>query len=186
MNLDCYYTYTDNISTDGVYRDFNENSTNGTITEKVSTGDDGEQVYSDKWHGEYLRRDLQYQEKYYSDLERSYAQDTKSSQDYAMKVAKASLLVDEMQRRFAKNTASSKELNDAINQFDRLSRSANFAECARKAGETTGTGSLGEQILSIEQTGILNTRKVVWPQDHVDELRNDLRHIQVAVGESDE
>lgn len=66
--------------------------------------------------------------------------------------------------------------------FDNLSKSANFAACRRKPGDSMGLGSLGAIIQKIEQSGELDLAQDSFPADEIDAIINDFRHITAAIG----
>lgn len=202
MSLAAYYQYTSNIGGKG-FKDVPDTSANPIPPslpdsfyeetdvepqpqiERGETIHDDQTVYSERWWGHYTQRELRYLEEYYNQLMNDFPMDTGSVRDYAMKVAKQSLIVNDLQEKFKRGLVKISELQDSIRTFDALNQSSNFAESKRKPGDTAGIGSLGELFLKIEQSGILATRQVTFPPDDIDMLRNDLRHTKVAIGDGD-
>jgi hypothetical protein len=183
MNLASQYVYVENISDDGDLVKFNPNSEDGTL--RKDTGDDGEEdtlIFSHEWNGKFTQRELDYLDGYYEELEDGFVLDNKSIKDYARKVAKASLAVDIASNKYRIGSIQSKELKEALDMFDNLSKSANFAACKRRAGDQGGLGSFGELAAKIEPTGKIQENYVVWPQDEADKLIEEYRHVVIAVG----
>ena len=145
--------------------------------------DDAKQaIYSSRWKGYFTPKQIEALEEIYAQYERDFDLSDISLQDYAMKVSKASFHADHVYDQMRRGNASISEYKEAQKIFDDLSKSANFAACRRKPGETTGMGSLGEIILRIEGTGKLNIQGDIWPQDSVDAAINDYRHTIIAAG----
>lgn len=96
MNLGNVYQYSANIDTEGSYREFNPESTAGTVTRDDSGAflDDGDLIFSRKWNGMYTQREIDYLDDYYARLEEGFVLDNQNIQDYARKAAKASLDAD--------------------------------------------------------------------------------------------
>jgi len=66
--------------------------------------------------------------------------------------------------------------------FDNLSKSANFAACKRKPGDSAGLGALGLIVQKIEGAGALQTTKVTFAKDDIDRIIADFRHTVAAIG----
>jgi len=185
MNLAAYYRYIENIKEDGEgYRlpDDNPVPPDDEDTEKKRL-DFGRKRYYPEWHGEFTDNEIQYLRDYYEKLQNDFSLDTISVQDYARKIALASLTVNIKSNDLHNGRkCSTQDLKDAINIFDSLSKSAKFAESSRKAGESTGLGNLGEIIARIENTGLLQTTKVEFEKDDIDLIIDDFRHTIAAVG----
>ena len=141
------------------------------------------QTYNEKWNGYFTDKDIRYLEQYYEGLDKDFRLSNQSYRDYALKVCKASLAMDnafsEMQRGVPNAQKKYKELKDI---FDSLSQSAKFAEKSRSTNDVVGFGSLGELIAHIEQQGHLMT-PVKFPEDDVDQIINDFRWIITTIGE---
>lgn len=195
MSLAAYYQYAPNIGGRGMKEppDGKANpippslpgTGNEPMIEEGETIHDDQTVYSERWWGHYTKRELKYLEEYYNQLISDFPMDTGSVRDYAMKVSKQSLIVNDLQEKFKRGLVKISELQDAIRIFDTLNQSSNFAESKRKPGDAAGLGSFGELVLKVEQTGILETRKIKFSPDDIDMLRNDLRHTKVSIGEGD-
>ena len=184
MNLGNVYQYSANIDTEGSYREFNPESTAGTVTRDDSGAflDDGDLIFSRKWNGMYTQREIDYLDDYYARLEEGFVLDNQNIQDYARKAAKASLDADIKYSKMRHGQASVAEWEKAQAIFDNLSKSANFAACKRKPGDMAGLGSLGAIVAKIEMSGELDTPMVEFPPDDVDKIIADFRHTIAAVG----
>ena len=184
MNLDGVYGFSSNIDPDGAFKEFNPDSTAGTVvrSENDCYLDDGELIYSRVWNGMYTQREIDYLDDYYAKLEDGFVLDNQNIQDYARKAAKASLDADIKYSRMRHGEASVAEWEKAQAIFDNLSKSANFAACKRKPGDIAGLGSLGVIVSKIEMMGELDTPKVKFPADYIDKIIGDFRHTVASVG----
>lgn len=184
MNLRNYYSYSDNIKDDGALTPFDEGSGAGMLSR---TGSEQEKeseakTYDQVWDGMFTPSELIYLNQYYQDLEESFVLDNRNIQDYARKVALGSLDSHIKYNLMRTNQCSMKEYKESLDLFDNLCKSANFAECKRKPGETTGLGNLGEIVSRIEQMGLLSKPAVTFPKDAIDMILEDLSHVRAAVG----
>lgn len=139
-------------------------------------------IYSKEFNGKFTKEDLDYLETYYSRLEEDFNFDNESLRDYARKVCKASLASDKAQADFAAGKISYSDVKDAMNIFDMLSKSANFAACRRKSGEASGLTCWAETTLKLESSGIPIETKVEFEKDDIDKTIDELRHIVKALG----
>lgn len=171
------YKYVEN-GKDGRSLTYAEAKANGEIVEDTKD----ERVYSEFFNGYFTKKDLEYLENYYSKLEEDFNFDNESTRDYARKVCKASLQADKSQDDFAAGKCSFADVKDALAQFDMLSKSANFAACKRKVGDTSGLTSWAETTLKLETTGHTMQRKIEWPEDDVDKVTNALRYLITSLG----
>lgn len=130
----------------------------------------------------YTQRELDYLNDYYERLEEGFVLDNQNIQDYARKAAKASLDADIKYNKMRQGQGSALDWKEAQAIFDNLSKSANFAACRRKPGDSAGLGSLGQIVQRIEQTGKLQTVKVTFPKDDIDRIIADFGHTIAAVG----
>lgn len=143
MNLASQYIYSENMTDAGDYVDYDPESNAGALV-RNQEDEPEEMTYSHVWNGKFTQRELDYLDNYYAELEEGFVLDNKSIKDYARKVAKASLSVDIASSDYRKGKIQSKELKEALDMFDNLSKSANFAACKRRAGDQGGLGSFGE------------------------------------------
>lgn len=122
-------------------------SSNGTQIKKeeknIVKNEKEEVVYDEDWRGSYTESDLNYLNNYYNDLKTDFKIVTRNHQDYARKIAKASLAMDRAYDDMINGVQGSdtryKNLKDT---FDQLSKSAQFAEDKRGANEV-GLGCFG-------------------------------------------
>lgn len=140
-------------------------------------------IYSSKWHGNYTNKQIEYLDNYYKTLDRDFNLKTESYKDYARKVAKASLAMDDAYSEVLDGVSSApSKYKNCKEIFDSLSQSAKFAEKTRSENDAVGFGSLGEIVKRLESTGFLQT-KVVFPKDDVDKITDDFRWTLSSIGE---
>lgn len=148
----------------------------------VETDPDAKE-WSPQFQGYFTQRELEYLENYYNKLSENFNFDNESMRDYAQKVCKASLMANKAidDQRAGKCDASA--VKDALNTFDMLSKSANFAACKRKPDEAVGENtSWSETVLYLETHGHLRKDENVWEQDVIDRVIADYYHIVASVG----
>ena len=101
-------------------------------------------VWSDEWYGNYTPEELKYLNDYYKDLKRDFKIVTRNHEDYARKIAQASLAMNKAYKEMMED--GSKESSDkyklASSTFDSLSKSAQFSESSRSANDVS-LGSFG-------------------------------------------
>ena len=178
MSLPNLYKYFD-PEKDGKALSYEEAKAIGQIEDPE---DEEEKTYNEEFNGYFKPRELKYLESYYSELETDYTLDTQNLRDYARKVCRASLMVDKAQDDFAAGRCDYSVVKDAINSFDALSKSANFAACKRKPGDNGGIGSWSELTLKLETSGHPCTRKIEWEKDDVDRTIEEFRHLVMSLG----
>lgn len=172
------YKFVDNKK-DGKALSYAEAKENGTIVDKV---DPNIKVYSEAFNGFFKPDELRYLETYYASLEQDFDLDTENLRDYARKLAKASMMADKAQDDYAAGKCDFSVVKDALAQFDMLSKSANFAACKRKPGDSAGMGSWSELTYKLETSGHPCTRKIQWEQDDVDRTIQEFKYIIEALG----
>lgn len=148
----------------------------------VDVNDPNIKEYSEFFNGYFNKRELDYLTNYYNKLEEDFSFDNENLRDYAKKCARASLQADKAQDDYAAGRCSFADVKDALSQFDMLSKSANFAACKRKSGETSGLTSWAETTMYLETHGYCKETKIEWPQDDVDRVINALQHTVKALG----
>lgn len=171
------------------YYKYIDNSKSGSLTyaeakakgEIASEADENEKTYDEFFNGYFTKRDLEYLENYYQRLEEDFTFDNENLRDYAKKCARASLQADKAQDDYAAGRCSFADVKDALAQFDMLSKSANFAACKRKSGDSSGLTSWSELSYKLETTGHTMQRQIQWPEDDVDRVINHLRHLASAM-----
>lgn len=142
-----------------------------------------EKPYYDKvWRGWFTRDQVEMLDDIYAKYEEDFVLDNINIQDYARKVAKASLNADIAEDRMRRGQGTPTEYKEAQKIFDDLSKSSNFAACRRKPGESTGMGSLGEIILRLETQGYLDENPYTFPDDDIDKVIQAYQYTLEAVG----
>lgn len=171
------YKYIDYSKSDALT--YEEAKANGDIPMDEN---EEQKIYSEAFDGYYTQRDLNYLESYYNKLQEDFTFDNESIRDYARKVCKASLQADRAQNDYCAGRCQFSDVKDALTLFDMLSKSANFAACKRKTGESSGLTSWSETTLYLMTNKKIKQRKIEWPQDVVDRVTNNLRHLTTALG----
>lgn len=171
-----YYKYEDNSKSG--YSSYAEAKAKGAI---LVEEDDNEKTYNEFFNGYFTKRDLEYLQNYYKRLEEDFTFDNENLRDYAKKCARASLQADKAQDDYAAGRCSFADVKDALSQFDMLSKSANFAACKRKSGDSSGLTSWSEISYKLETTGHTMQRKIKWPEDDVDRVINHFNHLAAAM-----
>ncbi len=174
--MSVFYKYEDNTN-DGTIS-WNEAKAQGIVTDEQAAE---EKVYSSDFNGYFTERDLEYLKNYYAKLEEDFNFDNETMRDYAKKVCKSSLQADKLQDAYAAGRCAYADVKDAMTQFDTLSKSANFAACRRKAGETSGLTCWAETTYKLETTGHTMQNKIEWEEDDVDRVIASLKHIVASL-----
>ena len=167
------YEYVENIHV--------TNSTNDAVVHELS--DEKDRPYYDKvWRGWFTADQVEMLDEIYAKYEEDFVLDNINIQDYARKVAKASLNADMAEDRMRRGQGTPTEYKEAQKIFDDLSKSSNFAACRRKPGEGSGMGSLGEIILRLETQGYLDENPYTFPDDEVDKVIQAYKYTLQSVG----
>ena len=184
MNLPQYYRYNENADVNGNLDEFDPASLQGMIVET----EDGKEVmandpprYSKVWRGMFTQREIEYLDDYYDRLNDSFNLDDVSMQDYARKVAKASLDADNMYDDYRAGKCTQKQWLDAQNAFDSMSRSSAFTAAQRKERGQDTMKSLAEIIAEIEINHHAVMPQVTFPPDDIDRILEDFRHTSEAI-----
>jgi hypothetical protein len=177
-----YYQYIDTDKDDKTLSYTEAKEKGQTIEEPEDTNT---RTYSTEFNGWFSPRDLDYLESYYKRLQEDFTFEDESIRDYARKVCKASLQADKAQDAYMLGKIDYDVVKDSLAQFDMLSKSANFAACKRKPGDSSGMTSFSELTLKLETSGHPMTRKIEWEKDDVDRTIEEFRHIVEAVGLDD-
>lgn len=171
-----YYKYVDNSKSRCLT--YAEAKAKGEVSADPGEND---KTYDEFFNGYFTKRDLEYLENYYKRLEEDFTFDNENLRDYAKKCARASLQADKAQDDYAAGRCSFADVKDALAQFDMLSKSANFAACKRKSGDSSGLTSWSEISYKLETTGHTMQRKIKWPEDDVDRVINHFNHLAAAM-----
>lgn len=184
MNLPQYYRYNENADENGNLDPFDADSLRGMIVET----EDGKEVmandpprYSKVWNGMFTQRELEYLDDYYEKLNDSFNLDDISAQDYARKVAKASLEADTRYDAMRAGKLDSKSWREAQDVFDSLSKSSAFTAAQRKDRGQDTMKSLAEIIAEIEINHHAVMPQVTFPPDDIDRILSDFRHTTEAI-----
>lgn len=140
------------------------------VSEQVQQQLDDIPQWNDEWYGEYTKKDLEYLNNYYRDLQNDFKIVTRNHKDYAMKIAQASLAVNKAYYEMTKNgdKESSDRYKAASSNFDVLSKSAQFAESQRGANDVS-LGSFGKIFDLVEKNNWV-PKYVPEQQDMYDKL----------------
>ena len=143
--------------TDSVFGNKNNNSNNNNNNNKQlnminnEEDEDNERIYSEVWRGNYTRKDIEYLDNYFKDLQKDFNIITRNHVDYARKIAKASLAMDSAYEDMLDGVSGAdtryKNLKDT---FDQLSKSAQFSEINRNTNNV-GLGSYAEVFEKVEK-----------------------------------
>lgn len=171
-----FYKFADNSKSGSL--SFAEAKARGEVSNET---DDNEKQYDEFFNGYFAKRDREYLNNYYSKLEAEHNFDSENLRDYARKLCKASLLADKAQDDYAAGRCTIADVNNAMAQFDMLSKSSTIAACKRKTGDTNGLTSWAELSYKLETTGHTMQRKIIWEEDDVDRCIHNLRHLAAAM-----
>lgn len=175
MNLAYAYEYEENL------RVSSADSVSNMAAHEFTDPEDKPR-YDTTWRGWFTPTEIKMLDEIYAQYEQDFVLDNVNIQDYARKVAKASLNADVAEDKMRRGQITAKEYKEAQDIFDGLSKSSNFAACRRKPGETTGMGSLGEIILRLETQGYLDENPYTFPDDDVDKVIQAYKYTLQAVG----
>ena len=176
MNLTKHYFYQENMKDEGTVDAYDSESGAGML---AAQDDDREedmdaQVYSKEWNGTFSKREIEYLDGYYKQLEQDFVFSTVNMRD---------LDADNAYNRYRSGNGTLDEYKKAMELFDKLSKSVEFTECERRAADTGGAGSFGEWVAMIENQGYIEIEgEIPWEQDKIDAIINDFRHVLVACG----
>lgn len=134
------------------------------------------------WQGLFTPAQVEWMNRQYEQYEEGFVLDNVNMQDYTRKIIKASLNADLAEDRMRRGQGTPDEYQKAQKIFDDLSKSANFAACKRKPGESTGMGSLGEIILKLETQGYLDENPYTFPDDDIDKVIQAYKYTLEAIG----
>lgn len=138
--------------------------------------DKDDKTYNKKWMGEYSPSEIDYLEGYISGLHKDFKIVTENHKDYAKKIAKASLHMDNCFRDVLEGVSGAdKRYKDAKDVFDTLSKSAQFSESQRGQNEV-GLGCFG-RVFELVETKTFIPEHIPTEQDDIDKMLNDFGHI---------
>lgn len=124
-------------------------------TSDIERNEDGTEAkkWDDEWQGYYSKRELNYLNKYYNDLQNDFKIITTNHKDYARRIAQASLIMNDTYNVMRDNPDDKDAVsayNTAVSNFDRLSKSAQFAESQRGASDVS-LGCFGKVFDAVEK-----------------------------------
>ena len=172
FNMNVYYQFVENETEEG-RMPYNPESLAGTTLETAMTRADEEQVWSDEWGGMYTKRELRYLDGYMDRLRDEFVLDNVNREDYARRVALASLDANNKFQKMRQGTGTAKEWQDAQNVFDAMSKSASFAESQRKEVVNSKLTALDLIIMDIELNHHNELPKVTFEKDDIDKILHD-------------
>lgn len=184
MNLALYYAFHDTTDEEGNIRNFDPGSMNGVAVQTDGGNevfDEGAKYYNATWNGMYTKREIEYLDNYYQRLEDEFVLEDINIQDYARKVAKASLEADTRYDNMRSGRCSSKEWQEAQSIFDSMSKSAAFAACQKKDKNAGADMILCEIIQEIEMNHYARKPKVTFEPDDIDLILADFAHTDIAI-----
>lgn len=139
-------------------------------------------IYSEKWGGTYSRKQIDWLDCYYEDTKNDFSIVSRIHSDYAKKIAKASLNMDESFSQMMNGTpGADKRYKESKAVFDTLSISAKFSEKTRGQNDVSGFGSLSEIVAHLENNGFLQ-KKIKFEDDDIEKIGADLRWVLSSVG----
>ena len=143
---------------------------------KNMPSEEDEVIYSDVWRGNYSRRDIEFLDQYYSDLQHDYKIVTSNHRDYARKIAKASLQMDKsFNDMIAGIAGADKRYKDAKDAFDQLCKSAKFSEATRSVNDV-GISGFAKVAEMVEAHNWI-PKHVVMEKDEIDKMLDYLSTI---------
>lgn len=121
----------------------------------IDKDENGKEIkeWNDEWQGYYSKRELAYLNKYYQDLNNDFKIITTNHKDYARRIAQASLIMNDTYNVMRENPDDKDAVNaynTAVSNFDRLSKSAQFAESQRSASDVS-LGCFGKVFDAVEK-----------------------------------
>ena len=124
-------------------------------TSSIEKDENGNEIkeWDDDWQGYYSKRELAYLNKYYQDLNNDFKIITTNHKDYARRIAQASLIMNDTYNVMRDNPDDKDAVsayNTAVSNFDRLSKSAQFAESQRGASDVS-LGCFGKVFDAVEK-----------------------------------
>ena len=126
-------------------------------------------IYSEKWRGKYTASDIKSLDAYYAGLERDYKIITENHRDYARKIAKASLRMDQTYDDMLNGVeGADKKYENATKAFDTLSKSAKFSESTRSVNDV-GISSFSKVAAMVEAHNWIPEHKPL-EKDTIDEM----------------
>lgn len=140
----------------------------------------GTRFYSDVWKGSYTQEDIDYLDGYYASLCSDFKVVTVNHKDYARKISKASLHMDNCFQQMLDGVAGAdKRYKEAKDVFDTLSKSAQFSESQRGQNDVS-LGGFGVTFDTVEKKKWIPKHSEL-AEDQYDKLLNDFAMIKESV-----
>ncbi len=134
------------------------------------------------WQGEYTEKEIKYLEDYYTELQKDFKIVTRNHRDYARKIAQASLIMDNAFNRMRENPDDKDAVasyNTATANFDRLSKSAQFAESQRGANDVS-LGCFGRVFDAVEKHNFV-PQHIPEDKDMIDKIIDQFSNIEKSL-----
>jgi len=180
MQMTQNYKFEDHLGNPYV-NNYEQAKENGQIVELdpvKAKGDKNLKVYNEFFNGEFKPGEIEHLKRFYEELNDDFKFDTDSSlRDTAKKLAKQSFIVDKMQNDFLAGKCSAQDVKDAMQIYDTLMKTSNFAACKRKPDEKGGMSSWAELTMYCETHGYPCTDLIIWDKDTVDQALDGLGYI---------
>lgn len=139
-------------------------------------------TWNSEWQGYYSKEELQYLNKYYDDLNKDFKIVTTNHKDYAKRIAQASLIMNDTYNKMRENPDDKDAVsayNTAIANFDRLSKSAQFAESQRGANDVS-LGCFGRVFDAVEKHNFV-PQHIPEDKDMFDKIIDQFSNIEKSL-----
>ena len=127
--------------------------TSEDVNEDLQNALDDIPVWNEEWQGKYTKKELQFLNQYYEDLQSDFKIITRNHKDYARKIAQASLAMNNAFNQMKEHPEDKDAVGAykaASSTFDMLSKSAQFAESQRGANDVA-LGCFGRVFDAVEK-----------------------------------
>lgn len=187
MNLPQYYQFENNdFDAVSVIKDKEQEIYQQNIDHHIEhMAEDVVKAWDDTWYGEYSNNELSFLNSFYDKLQMQF-EISDAQMDITVKEAAKSAL--EMNQAYnamrAGEAGAAVRYQNARDSFIKLSDNAKLSASKRTANDRVGFSDLGSLIKRVENSGAL-MRKVTFPKDDVDNIRNDFRHILASFNGED-
>lgn len=151
------------------------------VLEKDENGNEVKN-WDDTWQGYYSKRELNYLNKYYQDLNNDFKIITTNHKDYARRIAQASLIMNDTYNVMRDNPDDKDAVsayNTAVSNFDRLSKSAQFAESQRGANDVS-LGCFGRVFDAVEKHNFI-PQHIPEDKDMFDKIIEQFSNIEKSL-----
>ncbi len=149
---------------------------------EIGVNDEEEEIksFSKQWGGRFTPSEIEYLDNYYNRLCEDYTIATVNHQDYAKKICKASLLMDQEYQKMSEGESSGVNgYKNAKEIFDTLSKSANFSASGRSQNDI-GLGAYGVTFDLVEGAKYI-PKHIPIEEDEVDRLISFFSSIEKSV-----